>query len=87
MQEHKRQMLGLLLAHLNQYEMRYGVGSNRLAEVFTDDLGEVHESNEFRDWSLMYEEWRKLVRSAAAGPDPIEVEIEQLLAQRSTADT
>jgi hypothetical protein len=42
-----------LQTQLAEYEQRYGVPSNRLADAFTTD-GELQETEDFLAWSTLY---------------------------------
>ena len=46
-----------LRARITEYEVRYGVPSERLFDAFVVD-GVFRESRDFSNWSLLYETWR-----------------------------
>lgn len=45
---------------LDEYERRYGVTSERLAEAFTDAAGQLHETGAYLQWRTMLDRWRQL---------------------------
>jgi hypothetical protein len=53
---------------LDDFEQRYGVSSDRLAEAFTDAAGELVETGAFLQWTATFERWRTLRGSPAAAP-------------------
>jgi hypothetical protein len=53
---------------LDDFEQRYGVSSDRLAEAFTDATGELVETGAFLLWTATFERWRTLRGSPAAAP-------------------
>jgi hypothetical protein len=50
---------------LDDFEQRYGVTSDRLAEAFTDATGQLVPTGAFLLWSATFERWRTLSRSPA----------------------
>ena len=46
--------LGELRVELEKFEVRYGVSSERMAEVFTDERGVFHETEEWADWDALF---------------------------------
>ena len=50
---------------LDDFEHRYGVPSDRLAEAFTDATGELIETGAFLLWTATFERWRTLSGSPA----------------------
>ncbi len=51
---------------LDDFEQRYGVSSERLAEAFTDATGEVVRTGAFLQWAATFERWRTLSGQPAA---------------------
>jgi hypothetical protein len=51
---------------LDDFEQRYGVSSDRLAEAFTDAAGELVPTGAFLQWAATFERWRTLSGSPAA---------------------
>ena len=47
-----------LRTRLSQFESRYGVPSERLADAFRDADGQLRETDDFLDWSQAYAAWR-----------------------------
>ncbi len=45
---------------LRQFEIRFDLPSDRFIEAFQN--GELHESEEFLDWSLLYSAWEHVTR-------------------------
>src|SRR5437870_4906533 len=62
--EHERMTVGQLEAELRRYETRYKGASARLVDAFTVD-GELQETEDFRDWSLLYAACRAAVGQQA----------------------
>lgn len=52
---------------LDDFEQRYGVASERLAEAFTDASGRLVETGAYLQWTATYERWRQL---SAPSPTP-----------------
>ncbi len=50
-----------LRATLDDFEQRYGVTSDRLADAFKASDGKLRETQDFLDWTHTYEAWRLLV--------------------------
>ena len=53
-------------ARLDEYENRYGVPSNRLAEAFRGADGELVESDDFHAWDELWTMWQQAVGTAPA---------------------
>jgi hypothetical protein len=47
-------------AELDEFERQYGVSSDRLAEAFTDEDGQLHETGQYVRWVDTLERWRDL---------------------------
>ena len=53
---------------LDDFEQRYGVSSDRLAEAFTDPAGELVPTGAFLQWTATFERWHTLRGSPAPAP-------------------
>lgn len=54
-----------LEARLHEYEEKYGLPSDRLAEAFRSSP--LQEDDDFHDWTLLYSAWQS-VRSRMSAP-------------------
>ena len=60
-----------LQAQLSEYERRYGVPSERLADAFRDVFhrdGEVHHTEDFLAWSALYAAFQKASKRTLFAP-------------------
>ena len=53
---------------LDEFEQRYGVTSDRLAEAFTDAAGQLIRTGAFLQWTATLERWRTLTGLPATPP-------------------
>jgi hypothetical protein len=58
-----------LRSQLAEYEARFGVPSDRLADAFRRD-GELEETQEFLDWSALYSAYLAATTSSHRKPAP-----------------
>jgi hypothetical protein len=58
--ELRRRSIAVLRYHLDTYEQKYETPSARLAEAFTDDAGTLSETDDYRDWSAIYDAWGEI---------------------------
>jgi len=54
-------------ARLDRFESRYGVPSERLADAFRDDGGELVETDDFAEWSMAWTIWRHIQAGSRVG--------------------